>query len=96
MILHTYTTNQYTLWFLRNSPDKTFKLKVTEARSDKDVAYLHPLTNGPIHLKVSEMHPRQTFPATHSTAHLDTMGKKLEIGRIGMRNVHQKGSMSFL
>ena len=43
----------YTLRFLRYSPDKIFKLKVTTARSkdksrsDHDVAHLHPLTNVP-------------------------------------------------
>ena len=61
MILHTYTPNQcpyqvstsYTLRFLRYSPDKIFKLKVTKARSKvksrshHDVAHLHSLTNVP-------------------------------------------------
>ena len=39
MTLHTYTPYQvstsYTLWFLRYSPDKIFKLKVTTARSNQ-------------------------------------------------------------
>ena len=59
--LHTYTLNQcpyqvttsYNLRFLRYSPDKIFKLKVTTARSKvkskshHDFAHLHPLTNVP-------------------------------------------------
>ena len=62
----------YTLWFLRYSPDKIFKLKVTTARSkvksrsDHDVAHLHPLTNVPTKYQLptlygSEIQARQTF-----------------------------------
>ena len=61
MMLHTDIPNQYpyqvstscTLRFLRYSPDKIFKLKVTterlkvKSRSDHGVAPLHPLTNVP-------------------------------------------------
>ena len=55
MTLHTYTPNQcpyqistsYTLRFLRYSPNKIFKLKVTTARSHHDIAHLHILTNVP-------------------------------------------------
>ena len=46
-------STSYTLQFLRYSPDKIFKLKVTAARSkvkswsDHDAAHLHFLTNVP-------------------------------------------------
>ena len=46
-------STSYNLRFLRYSPDKIFKLKVTTARSKvksrslHDVAHLHPLTNVP-------------------------------------------------
>ena len=62
--LHQVSTS-FTLRFLRYSPDKIFKLKVTMARSkvksrsDHDVAHLHLLTNVP----------------TKYPAYLDTMGE---------------------
>ena len=51
--LLTNVSTSYTLWFLRYSQDKIFKLKVTTAtskvksRSNHDVAHLHPLTHVP-------------------------------------------------
>ena len=55
MTLPTFTPSQcpyqvstsYTLWVPSYSPDKFFKLKVTTARSHRDIAHLHPLTNVP-------------------------------------------------
>ena len=89
-MLHTYTPNQcayqfstsYTLWFLRYSPDKIFKLMVTavrsigKSRSNHDIAHLHPqpmsLTSfNLLHLIVSS---GKTFSHCHP-AHPDTMGK---------------------
>ena len=93
MTHHTYTTNQYpyqvsttyTLQFLRYSPDKIFKLKVTTARSSVksrshyDVAHLHPQPMPLpsiffLHLTVSEIQSGQTF-CRRTPAHLDTMGE---------------------
>ena len=79
----------YTLQFLRYSPDKIFKLKVTTARSkvksrsDHDIAHLHLLTNIPtkyqlLHLPVSEIQPRQIFsrrPPDRPPSHPDTVGE---------------------
>ena len=42
-----HVSTSYNLQFPRYSLDKIFKLKVTMARSNQDIAYLHPLTNIP-------------------------------------------------
>ena len=55
-------STSYTLQFLRYSPDKIVKLKVTTARSkvksrpDHDVAHLHPLTNVPTKYQLPTPH----------------------------------------
>ena len=65
-------STSYTLRFLRYSPDKILKVKVTKARSKvkirahHDVAHLQPPTNVPtkyqlLHLTVSEIQPGQDF-----------------------------------
>ena len=99
MTLHTYTPNQcpyqvstsYTLRFLRYSPDKIFKLKVTTARSKvksrshHDVAHLHPQPMSLpsinfLHLTVSEIQPGQTFsrrlPSRHGNSCYQKLAKK--------------------
>ena len=92
MTLPTYTPNKlphqvstsYTLWFLRYSPDKTFKLKATLLRakvkstSHLDTTHLHPLTNVPIkyqhlNLTVSAIQPGLAFFPLPT--HPDVMGE---------------------
>ena len=80
-------STSFTLWFMRYSPDKIFKLKVITARSKvkskshHDVPHLHPepLSLSSInflHLRVSEIQPGQTFPDNRTPANPGAIGEK--------------------
>ena len=85
MTLHTYTPNQcpyqvstsYTLWFLRYSPDKIFKLKVTTARSKVTPSHCTPTPPNQCPYQVSTSYtlqiltynPDKLFPAARPPDH---------------------------
>ena len=87
----------YTLRFPRYSPDKIFKLKVTAARSNQgQTMTLHTYTTQPmslppinfLHLRVSEMQPRQTF--SRPSGHHGRKQLDLRIGEPMQICIHQK------
>ena len=91
MSLPYQVSTSYTLRFLRYSPYKIFKLKITMARSNQGQTMMLHTCNPPkpmslpsinfLHLHfltVSEIQPRKTFSCrspTRTPAHPDTMGE---------------------